>query len=277
VCSFGGKLKERFDGVLGRMYESWKGVRWFGEGFVEVSEKAKEWMAEEKVGGKLAGSFGKYCDDEAEVDDELKETLKKQGEVVYLSSEASEDLTELKPYSTYIIGGLVDKNREKGICFKRAREAGVRTARLPIGSFMEMQSRKVLATNHVNEIMLKWLECGDWGEAFMKAIPKRKGGKLKNGGKGSGKEGRKDGEEGDAGDGGEDEDGEANENDGGDDDGDEHEGDGGVEVPAIEESQSEQQATTEADQPAETAGNEDAEAAGNAVIDESSSTKHENA
>jgi tRNA (guanine9-N1)-methyltransferase len=29
--------------------------------------------------------------------------------------------------------------------------------------------------------MVKWLECGDWGEAFMKVIPKRKGGTLKGG------------------------------------------------------------------------------------------------
>jgi tRNA (guanine9-N1)-methyltransferase len=27
--------------------------------------------------------------------------------------------------------------------------------------------------------MLKWLECGDWGTAFMRAIPPRKGGRLK--------------------------------------------------------------------------------------------------
>jgi tRNA (guanine9-N1)-methyltransferase len=27
--------------------------------------------------------------------------------------------------------------------------------------------------------MLKWLECRDWGEAFMKVIPQRKGGTLK--------------------------------------------------------------------------------------------------
>ncbi|KAK5396728.1 tRNA (guanine(9)-N(1))-methyltransferase, partial [Exophiala xenobiotica] len=44
---------------------------------------------------------------------------------------------------------------------------------------MDMQSRKVLTTNHVVEIMIRWLECGDWGEAFMKVIPKRKGGKLR--------------------------------------------------------------------------------------------------
>jgi len=28
------------------------------------------------------------------------------------------------------------------------------------------------------EIMLKWLECGNWGQAFLSVIPKRKGGRL---------------------------------------------------------------------------------------------------
>jgi tRNA (guanine9-N1)-methyltransferase len=87
----------------------------------------------------------------------------------------------LSPYSTYIVGGLVDKNRHKGICYKIAKERGIKTAKLPIGEYLEMQSRKVLATNHVVEIMVRWLECGDWGEAFMKVIPKRKGVKLREG------------------------------------------------------------------------------------------------
>ncbi|KAF2859574.1 hypothetical protein K470DRAFT_277627 [Piedraia hortae CBS 480.64] len=112
---------------------------------------------------------------------EMEATAETQdnGEVVYLTSDAEETLTHLKPYSTYIVGGLVDKNREKGLCYRRAKEKGVRTARLPIGEFMHLKTRQVLATNHVVEIMLKWLECGDWGEAFVKAIPKRKGGTLK--------------------------------------------------------------------------------------------------
>jgi tRNA (guanine9-N1)-methyltransferase len=103
----------------------------------------------------------------------------KEGEVVYLTSDSPHTLERLQPYSTYIIGGLVDKNRHKGICYKTACDRGIKTAKLPIGKFMEMQSRFVLATNHVVEIMLRWLECGDWGQSFVKVMPKRKGGVLK--------------------------------------------------------------------------------------------------
>ncbi|KXL41845.1 hypothetical protein M433DRAFT_69207 [Acidomyces richmondensis BFW] len=175
ICSFTGRLRERFDNVLTH-YKQWRGVRFLECDFVEAAQSARDWMSAEQHGGKLLGTFTKF----ASLDESEQLKLKNEGEVIYLSSESDETLTELKPFSTYIIGGLVDKNREKGICHKRAMRRSVKTARLPIGEFMEMQSRKVLATNHVNEIMLKWLECGDWGEAFMKAIPKRKGGKLKS-------------------------------------------------------------------------------------------------
>lgn len=173
VASFGGSLRERFEGVLEGVHRLWKPFRVCEEGFVRVAEMARGWNGEGKENA-MAGVFEKYAGMDQEV-------LKAEGEVIYLSSEADEDLTELKPYSTYIIGGLVDKNREKGICHKRATEAGVKTMRLPIGKFLDMSSRKVLATNHVSEIMVRWLECGDWGEAFMRVIPKRKGGVLKGG------------------------------------------------------------------------------------------------
>ncbi|GAB7331641.1 hypothetical protein MBLNU13_g03637t1 [Cladosporium sp. NU13] len=174
VSSFGGHLRERFDGLLNGVYKQWKGMRFMDEDFVETSIKAKEWMDDTR-GKPFKGAFAKYADLEPAQIEELKQ----QGEVVYLSSEADDTLEELKPFSTYIIGGLVDKNREKGICHKRATERGIRTAKLPIGKYLDMASRKVLATNHVNEIMVHWLECGDWGEAFMKVMPKRKGGKLR--------------------------------------------------------------------------------------------------
>jgi tRNA (guanine9-N1)-methyltransferase len=107
------------------------------------------------------------------------EEVVEEGEIVYLSSESDNVLTHLKPNSTYIIGGLVDKNRHKGICHRRAVERGIKTAKLPIGQYLEMKSRQVLVTNHVLEIMLKWMEFGDWGKAFMAVMPERKGAKLK--------------------------------------------------------------------------------------------------
>ncbi|KAL5323332.1 hypothetical protein ACEPPN_007866 [Leptodophora sp. 'Broadleaf-Isolate-01'] len=124
--------------------------------------------------------------------------------IVYLTSDSDTTLSVLSPNTTYIIGGIVDKNRHKGICYKRATERGIPTARLPIGEYMTMQSRSVLAVNHVVEIMLAWMETGDWGEAFLKVIPKRKEAKLKNNRKAQPADGGKDGEQGDSQDDGED-------------------------------------------------------------------------
>jgi tRNA (guanine9-N1)-methyltransferase len=114
--------------------------------------------------------------------------LHPKGETIYLTSDSPHTLTTLSPYSTYIIGGLVDKNRHKGICYKTACKQNIKTAKLPIGEFLEMSSRKVLATNHVVEILLRWLEEaaggreeGAWGRAFLRVIPKRKGGILRGG------------------------------------------------------------------------------------------------
>ena len=262
VSSWGGQLRERFNTVLEKHHENWRGVTFMDEDFVEAAARAKELM-NGRTGGKLAGAFAigqndrigapngaessaetmvekgavlkeqdtaadephrevqdsrkqqngvaekpptalaedpkepqdDMTDDpvhasngEVEISedvdaDEAAQTPKfqaeKEGEVVYLTSDSPHTLKRLQPYSTYIIGGLVDKNRHKGICYKTACDRGIKTAKLPIGEFMEMQSRFVLATNHVVEIMLRWLECGDWGQSFVKVMPKRKGGVLK--------------------------------------------------------------------------------------------------
>lgn len=178
VSSFTGFLKERFDTVLSGHHHQWKGVRFFDEHFVDVAEKAKEWMAGNR-GGRLEGAFKPTIDSQS-TPFESSEPAEDIGEIIYLTSDSPNTLTRLSPYTTYIIGGLVDRNRHKGICYKRALEHRVKTAKLPIGEYMDMTSRFVLATNHVSEIMLRWLEYGDWGEAFLKVMPKRKGGALKN-------------------------------------------------------------------------------------------------
>ena len=174
VSSFGGPLKERFEGLLEGHHHSWKGVRFLEEDFVQAAEQAKEWMKGDSS-GRLAGVF-----EEKTIADQPVDEVIRSGEVIYLTSDSPNTLTELRPYSIYIVGGLVDRNRHKGICYKRAMERGIKTAKLPIGDYMQMASRFVLATNHVVEIMLRWLELGDWGKAFLQVMPKRKGGMLKH-------------------------------------------------------------------------------------------------
>ncbi|KAI4879722.1 hypothetical protein NFI96_013876 [Prochilodus magdalenae] len=96
-------------------------------------------------------------------------------DLVYLTSDSPNVLQELDENKAYVIGGLVDHNHHKGISFERAKELGIAHAQLPLGSFVKMNSRKVLAVNHVFEILLAYLEKRDWKEAFFTVLPQRKG------------------------------------------------------------------------------------------------------
>ncbi|XP_012496529.1 PREDICTED: tRNA methyltransferase 10 homolog A-like, partial [Propithecus coquereli] len=57
----------------------------------------------------------------------------------------------------------------------QASDYGIEHAQLPLGNFVKMNSRKVLAVNHVFEIILEYLETRDWQEAFFTILPQRKG------------------------------------------------------------------------------------------------------
>ena len=94
--------------------------------------------------------------------------------VVYLSSESDVVLRELDPDAVYIIGGLVDHNHHKGLTHRLASEARVATARLPIDEHVQMAARRVLAVNHVFEILLHFANGASWEEAFLRAVPGRK-------------------------------------------------------------------------------------------------------
>ncbi|GMJ08798.1 tRNA modification 10 [Hibiscus trionum] len=98
----------------------------------------------------------------------------RKDDLVYLTADSETVLHELDPTKVYIVGGLVDRNRWKGITMKKAEEQGIRTAKLPIGDYMKMSSSQVLTVNQVIEILLKFLETKDWKVSFFQVVPQRK-------------------------------------------------------------------------------------------------------
>ncbi|KAK4111535.1 hypothetical protein N656DRAFT_780241 [Canariomyces notabilis] len=189
ISSWKGKLKSRFETVLKNTHENWKNVCIHEGDFLEAARHAHEQMTgphggevidlvKPCEGNPATAPDSGTAEDPSAVPEPEPEDVDRS--VVYLTSDSPYTLERLEANTSYVIGGLVDRNREKGLCYKRAREYKVRTAKLPIGEYMAMQSRYVLTTNQVVEIMAKWLECGDWGKAFMDVIPKRKGGSLKS-------------------------------------------------------------------------------------------------
>ncbi|XP_005681437.1 PREDICTED: tRNA methyltransferase 10 homolog A [Capra hircus] len=96
-------------------------------------------------------------------------------DLIYLTSDSPNVLKELDESKAYVIGGLVDHNHHKGLTYKQASDHGIDHAQLPLGNFVKMNSRKVLAVNHVFEIILEYLETRDWQEAFFTILPQRKG------------------------------------------------------------------------------------------------------
>ncbi|KHO01043.1 tRNA (guanine-N(1)-)-methyltransferase [Metarhizium album ARSEF 1941] len=184
VSGWRGRLRERFETAMENQHANWKGIGFEEGDFLAAAARAREAMRT-PAGGDVIDALRRSVGAAAERDGDDEEPFplpgpvpeldEAYGDVVYLTSESPCTLDRLEPNTSYVIGGLVDRNREKGLCYRRAVARGIRTARLPIGQYVKLRTRQVLATNHVVEIMLRWLECEDWAEAFMHVIPKRKG------------------------------------------------------------------------------------------------------
>jgi tRNA (guanine9-N1)-methyltransferase len=96
--------------------------------------------------------------------------------VIYLTSDSEHTITELDPSQIYVIGGIVDRNRLKRAAMTRAAQLGIRTAKLPLETYLKaMPATRVLTCNHVFDILLKYRVLGnDWCAALRAVLPGRK-------------------------------------------------------------------------------------------------------
>ena len=93
--------------------------------------------------------------------------------IIYLTPDSNHVLEDINADFTYVIGGIVDKNRFKGKTFESANSLNIKTARLPVPEYIDLKTSPVLTIYHVFEILLKFKESKDWKEALECYIPKR--------------------------------------------------------------------------------------------------------
>ncbi|KAF7970256.1 hypothetical protein HWV62_24514 [Athelia sp. TMB] len=154
--SLNGRTFERMEKVNDGAYKRWANTEWWQAGYERL------WT------GHAASTT------EGGASEQLNGPKVSPESVVYLTADSNEELLELREGETYIIGGIVDHNRYTKLCLNKAVESKIRTARLPIGRFLALTTRKILTVNQAFEVLVKWAETRDWEQALYAVIPKRK-------------------------------------------------------------------------------------------------------
>ncbi|EST09256.1 tRNA methyltransferase [Kalmanozyma brasiliensis GHG001] len=191
-------IGEAMDGKLRGVWRRWKRVTIYQHGGIEsLLSSADDSSASSSTPAVEASTTGRHF-----LPEETRQALHRipLSSAIYLTADTDDTLTHLEPGMTYIIGGIVDKNRYKGLCRAKADRLGIRAAKLPLSQEMMeavernvraqgesiqdetagdqgekgFVGRKVLTVNQVVEILTAWTETRDWVKALEKALPRRK-------------------------------------------------------------------------------------------------------
>jgi len=104
----------------------------------------------------------------------LKSNYFGEKEVIYLSPDADEELTEFKSENVYVIGGLVDATVSLNHTRKKANELGLKMAKLPIEDIRKKVGfRPCLNVNTVFYIIDEYFQVKDMQNAIISNLPGR--------------------------------------------------------------------------------------------------------
>ncbi|QRV87570.1 tRNA (guanine-N(1))-methyltransferase [Ceratobasidium sp. AG-Ba] len=208
ITSLNGRALTHMDGINDGSYRRWKGVEWWSEDIdglwntpLDAEQETQHTGAEDPAvadaqvdeapeqkptdpeapvveptstgpaASDVPPARGKPRRSRKQAAPQVRASCSRES-IVYLTADAEDELLELQEGETYIIGGIVDRNRYKNLCANKARDLNVRTARLPIGRYLaDMPTRKVLT---VFDILVYWVNTRDWEQAMQKVMPKRK-------------------------------------------------------------------------------------------------------
>lgn len=116
ITSLDGRTKAHLDGIKGKDYLRWRGVDWWTGGYQCLWEDSDPGAISLK---EVDPSLQSASDGPRKRFGKVKPPTKHacdRSAVVYLTADAEDELMELEEGTTYIIGGIVDRNRYKVCC-----------------------------------------------------------------------------------------------------------------------------------------------------------------
>ncbi|SPO24066.1 related to TRM10 - tRNA methyltransferase [Ustilago trichophora] len=200
------RIGQAMDGKLRGVWRRWKRVTIYKNGGIEsllCHSTHADMAMSTSISAPAAESSLKSRHFASEEERQARQRIR-ISDAIYLTADTDDTLSELEPGKTYIIGGIVDKNRYKGLCRAKADRLGIRAAKLPLSQEMLQAvernvrshgesiqgdadehedgeegekgfvGRKVLTVNQVVEILTAWTETRDWVKALEMALPRRK-------------------------------------------------------------------------------------------------------
>lgn len=253
ISGLSGRMKEKFESTPNKPHEAWKGVEWWEEGYEELWAEPTTSSSAEIVlptpATALATTDAPVTTDAPSTTTPTPSSIPPvsigthagqprsrvpKSSIIYLTGDSPNVLTTIEEGKSYILGGIVDRNRYKKLCFDKAEQQGIQHAQLPIGQYMpDMPTRKVLTVNQagflilvthssssltlllllpsdsaghrsrsgpplqVYDILLQYVETQSWTSALQAVMPSRK---MEHGGPG-GRKGRRAGKDGEVVDG----------------------------------------------------------------------------
>lgn len=120
--SLNGQTYQRLESLGDASYKRWSNTKWTGETYQSLwksKESSKLVLTHDGptglsgLGPELRNTDLVQAPEEVNPDHVGQSPLIAQNSVVYLTADTEDELTELKPEETYIIGGICDHNRYK--------------------------------------------------------------------------------------------------------------------------------------------------------------------